>query len=696
MCSQSLCLGDRASPVCVSSVCIGVHAASRNHLGVKSPLTMPRSRPQLSITLPRNFTFHYTEGEEPKTPEQELPLPTIPHSPHAYRIKRRSRPGLSSRIFDQATAPASQDVPLPTIEVPISVEPTRPSFQQRSTEPSHGFLAPVASRPFMSAPRTPSAQRSLLSDAWNKSVNLDIGETISRPMSACSLLSDSSDESDGSLASYQSKGGSCTSPESDAPDPFGSRPTRKRILKERPKLETCFAMKSRQIQINWTAEMDKHLWTTYLLYLQDPTVTPFKLLPGVSPPLGVCHRVAREARRTWRGGKLPSRAIANPQIIVGKCEGSPDTITANRSGSNTPTGSVQSKPPSWPKSGSSTRRRLRELCKRKPTIAPHYQRLLQSRSPSPFSSSPRSQIRSSRATSPLAAQNPSSPFNTRDVQLSLTTSTAATMQPGGPLAQLAKPNTRNQNSDRDWFNDPIVPWASPTAIPSELGHCSDDNMDTSQLGSPFGFHTWGPSRSRQSHRPTTPRTQSSDVSTVGPTLRSPVRLHETFPYPGVTKRRAQHQLEDELSPGGTDMRKELLESLFGGPAEGRHRRVRSRGFSLGDVSNEARLAELFTPPTANENSTGSEQPNDAAHSTPLHAPAAEDPMERLGSPFAGIARRPSRRTPRHATSASLSAYDPSAYTSIEQRLSQTDQDELTRHLRGQRDALNASMGFGVS
>lgn len=657
---------------------------------------MPRPRPQLSITLPRSFTFHYTEGEEPKTPEQELPVPTIPHSPHAYRIKRRSRPGLSNQTFDQLK-PVSKDVPLPTIEVPSSVEPERPIFQQRSTEPSRNFLSPVASRPFMTAPRTPSTQRNLLSETWNKSADLSTGESISRPMSACSLISDSSDESEGSLESYQSKGGSCTSPESDAPDPFGSRPIRKRMLKERPRLETCFAVKIKQAQTHWTAEMDKHLWTTYMVYLQDPTVTPFKSLPGVSPPLGVCHRVAREARRTWRGAKTTSRLTVESGLVRTKSDDSPSTITASRSGSNTPTGLPSLKPPPWPKSGSSTRRRLRGLCKRKPTIAPHYQRLLQSRSPSPFSSSPRSQIRSPRATTPLTRQNPPSVFNTRDVQLSLTTSTAATMQPDGPLAQLAKSNLQNESADSDWFNDPVVPWASPTAIPSDLDPGHGDSMDTSQLGSPFAFHTWGPSRSRQNIRPTTPRTQSSDVSTIGPTLRSPVRLHETLPYPGVTKRRAQHQLEDELSPGGTDVRRELLENLFTGSAEGRHRRVRSRGFSLGDVTNEARLANLFTPPSAYENISAFTPPNDSTHFSELQSLSTGDSAGRLGSPFSGIARRPSRGPScRHTSSASLSSYDPNAYASIEQRLSQADQGDLARLLRGQQDAMNARFGSSAS
>ena len=419
--------------------------------------------------------------------------------------------------------------------------------------------------------------------------------------------------------------------------------------------------------------MDKHLWTTYLMYLQDPTVTPFKLLPGVSPPLGVCHRVAREARRTWRAAKPGSQTSHECATAVIKRGESSDR--SNRSGSSTPTGGTQSKSHLWPKSGPSTRRRLPEHCNRKPMIAPHYQRLLQSRSPSPFSSSPRTQTRSSRASTPMKYDD-TSVFNTRDVQLSLTTSTAATMQPNGPLAQLAHSKHSQEQSDRDWFNDPIVPWASPTEIPSDLGH-GDPPMPMSQLGSPFGSHTWGPSKSRQHLRPMTPRTQSSDVSMLGPTLRSPVRMHDTFPYPGVTKRRAQHQLEDELSPGDTDMRRELLESLFGGSCESRHQRVRNRGFSLGDY-NEARLANLFTPPSAND-TNGSHESSNSRQTSRLQLPSAGDSIGRLGSPFSGIARRPSRGS-RHVASASLSAYDSNAYASIEQRLQNTD--ELSRLLRG--------------
>ena len=657
---------------------------------------MPRPRPQLSITLPRNFTFHYTEGEEPKTPERDVSQPPVPKSPRAYHIKRRARPSVSAGTFAAPHVRDPQDVPIPTIETPMSVKAKRPLPQPRPTEPAHGFLAPVPLRHSLTAPRTPTIKKSILPNTWANSNDFAIGESITRPMSACSLLSDSSEESDISIESYQSVGGSCTSPESDAADPFATRSIRKPKLRARPKLEAClFSPKPKRPEIRWTPEMDRHLWKTYLIYLQDPTVTPFKLLPGVAPPLGVCHRVAREARRTWKGARTFSKSpeVSSPlaqeigQRLLSASD-SPETVIAKSSGSITPTGLNVVKPSSWPKSGSSTRRRLRELCKRKPSIAPHYQRLLQSRSPSPFSSSsPRPHSRSSRVPSPFASRKPSSAFNIRDVQLSLTTSTAATMQPDGPLAQLSQAPPAENQSNTDWFNEPPVPWASPTAIPSDLGNPPEPPSATGNLGSPFnGFHTWGPSRSRQHLRPSSPRTQSSDVSTMGPALRSPVRLHDTFPYPAVTKRRAQHQLEDELSPGGTDIRRELLDNLFGGPAEGRHRRVRSRGFSVGDLNNEARLDNLITPPPADEPMRAPDEAgpsttrSDAAQPTP-----AADPISRLGSPFAGIGRRPVRGSSRHMASASLSAYDPSTFASIEQRLNQGDGGnmELGRLLRSQ-------------
>ena len=659
---------------------------------------MPRTRPQLSITLPRNFTFHYTEGEEPKTPEREIPtlVPRSPRPSNAYRFKRRSRPGVNSIFQDNKDSLSSRDIPIPTIEMPTIVEPIRPVVQHRATEPAEGYLAPFATRPFMTLPRTPIQQqrRLALADGWNASIHQDLGDSITRPMSTCSLLSDSSDDSNGSLNSYPAGDGSCTSPESDVPDPFKFASIRKSKAKQWATLarnddSIQIGLSTKQIRVNWTPEMDKHLWSIYHVYLQDPTVTPFKMLPGTAPPLGVCHRVAREAKRSWRGAKTslpnPSTMISLPRLddcvkpaaTFGRRHGSPDTIRADRSGSNTPTGSANATMPLWPKSSSSTRRRLRHLCKSKPNIAPHYQRLLQSRSPSPFSSSSRTQSRSqsrlSEVSSPFEKQ-PSS-FNTRDIQLSLTTSTAASMQPHGPLAQLGSEDAKNAQPQQEWFNEPPVPWASPTAIPSDLIDVDvDENEDPMlappPLGSPFGYHTWGPSRSRQRIRPSTSRIQSSDASTLGPSLlRSPVRFSDTFPYPGVQKRRARYPLEDELSPGGSSMQQSLLDNLFGSPAEGRHRRVRSRGFSLGDASTPNPLESLFTPPHSQDGMAGVP---DASPSDPSPGPAEPRTpirtIRRLGSPFHLVPPTPSRGSSRHMATMSLGGHEP--FTSIGETLGQ--------------------------
>ena len=666
---------------------------------------MPRNRPHLSITLPRNFTFHYTEGEEPKTPERETSAP-LPQSPQAYRIKRRSRPNISSiSSADHQERWPSSDVPIPTIETPISMEPVRPVFQQQMTELAEGFLAPRPNRHFMTSPRTPAPQ-SRLADDWGLPKSPSGGEKISRPTSACSTMSDSSDESNGSFSSHPSLGGSCTSPESDAPDPFRLPSAHKGKGKvtpwgKQPTPDNFRAPKPNHV--HWTSEMDRHLWATYLIYLQDPTVTPFKMLPGTAPPLGVCHRVAREAQRTWRGLKITSRkpsdvvnlGRSNCDFCPGKPRGSPDTIKPDRSGSNTPTGFSMFRQPVWPKSGSSTRRRLRELCRRKPTMAPYYQRMLQGRSSSPESFSSRSQTRSQIGSSPFNPQSRQTSFSTRDIHFSLTTSTAATMQPDGPLAQLASRTVSSPQPEHEWFNDPIVPWASPTSIPSDLGleNARMDGASTSnQLGSPFGYHTWGPSRSRHYQRTSAFSPQQDALSPTEPSLKSPVRLHGTFPYPSGYQRRTQYDLADEFDPEDADMRKTLIESLFGGPGESRHRHTRSRGFSLGDVNaNGGRLESLFTPPSALEipetTATASTTEMDTSEPSSL---SVSDSIKRLGSPFPGGGSgggggggssnaRLFRRSPRHITSASLSAYDPSNFSSIDQTLGQANlKDELRR------------------
>ena len=657
---------------------------------------MPRSRPQLSITLPRNFTFHYVEGEEqPKTPEHHVPLPIPPSKTEGpYRIKRRSRPATTSTLQDntQTSSISRSDVPIPSIEFPTKSRHLRPLLQQAATEPSELSRASLVAQKHKTLPRTPKPQHSSFLNGNGWASQQDIGESIIRPLSTCSIASNSSDEY-GSVTSFPTADGSCTSPESDAPDPFrfaSIRRSKGRSLAAFTKgHESNQSRLPGQHRLKWTPDMDRHLWSTFLVYLQDPTVTPFKMLPGVPPPLGVCHRVAREVRKTWKSRQ--SCVVSSPlhdktSNALNPRLGSPDTIRAIGSGKYTPCDGPSPRLNAWPKSGSSTRQRLRLLCRRKPIIAPHYQRLLQSRSPSPFSSSSpfhtRSRSRLSEASSPIGLPNPS--FSTRDVQLSLTASTSDTMHPDGPLAQL----TTNEQPKQEWFNEPPVPFASEIPIPSDTlsekdGGVQQDlagSLEPRRLGSPFGFHTWGPSRSKQRLRSSTVRMQSSDVVTIGPgpSLRSSLPVHELLSYPGIHKRRARNQLEEELSPGGSSVQQNLSENLFESLVEGRHRRVRSRGFSLGDVQNQSALGSLFIPPAPADSFMSSDNttPFEEFQSQPK---TPSNPSRHLGSPFHGIAPRPTRRTPRHLATMSLGAYDVSSFSSIGETLGNAVEEDNVSH-----------------
>ena len=122
------------------------------------------------------------------------------------------------------------------------------------------------------------------------------------------------------------------------------------------------------------------------------------------------------------------------------------------------------------------------------------------------------------------------------------------------------------------------------------------------------------------------------------------------------------------------MQKDLPEIIFGGPAQIRHRRVRNRAVTLGNISVNDRLTSLFTPPTEVNHmaSSGSAETmtSDTGH---LMAPIENEAVKRLGSPFSGIGIRPSRARGRHIPSASLSSYDPSIFSSIDQRLGQFGQ-----------------------
>lgn len=500
--------------------------------------------------------------------------------------------------------------------------------------PVDGLLAPRAYNPRgASPPRTPiptwpSEQgRSHLPD-WSMAGESPVEERFfERPQSAHSTTSESSEN-----GSFYSEGrhyrhdddGSCTSPDSDREDPFQFPVTQgkgKAISDPfvQPTILNGDLRSKARNDAPWTNAQSNHVWAVYLLYLQDPTVTPFRIGARAVPPEGVCHRVAREVRRSWKGPKasLGSRVSENA----------------------TPTPVSSKVYASWPHSSAATRSHLRELCRSKDNTAVSYYRHRQSRSPTPFTKpDPRLRMRTPEPQRPT--------FDVKDINLVLATSTAESMRPDGPLAKLAtcgspseRPVTKSSFSRMEDFKPSS--FGGSRSLATELDGSKDDC-----LGSPFVARTYGPSSSKNfsfnEYRPSVSRNLSDD----GPRLRSPLMFDHSRSLNGTQKRRAQHDLDEELSPNGAIVRPSILnEQLFGTPLNAR--RVRSRGFSLGDEAFRRRPSGIFqpgfdfAPPPQMDLPSPTTNPVPSTASSTLVPPASIDPP-RLGSPFSEAQTFPRR------------------------------------------------------
>lgn len=460
-------------------------------------------------------------------------------------------------------------------------------------------------------------------------------QLIDRPTSSCSNFSDSSTSSFGSsYNSHMSYGGSCTSPESDAADPFSYPEAGPKLGQPifSPELSSTADSSAKRLKTHrhtrWTPEMDNHLWLTYLVYLQDPRVTPFKMLPGTAPPLGVCHRVARDAKHSWKGHRSASLTPADEMSLIPRISvqrsASPDTIRpSDTAGSNTPTVADHTRlPTKWPRSEAATRRRLRELCKRKPSLSAHYQRLLQTRSPSPFqSSSPRSRSDQSLSTSSTAlATEP------------LTVSMAPSLPSEAPLPQQpAIAGTRPLERPDGWFarigRSQAHQKSQSLQLGLGLGHGYRSGTQTYRpgvLASPFAG---GLNRDDLFSGDSTQSLGRAFIRRPEgePSLNSPLKLHAPIPTAGSLKRRFRLD-EDVPAPQSS------LEDLFSSaPVDATPRPSRDRAFSLGAMGDGTRSLSSFfsrqmqdTPmPDATESRPSTDH---------LQAP---EPARRLGSPFGG-------------------------------------------------------------
>ena len=662
-------------------------------------------KPLMSITLPRNFAPMGLDGfGEPRTPDQTFAEPALPPPPHHSTLRAR-RPRINMDDFQArnnalpATLFASEipvpssvlaaarnidlepqqelqptlfapDTPLPSIELPEQLTATRPTLQYSFSEPppSNNLRLPTYRD---DPPTTPPAQTNAPDSNYKASV-----WEMERSSSVSSMRSD---ESFGSVDTFTSRptsfGGSATSPDTDLRDPFGYQkfqviPDTPSRMNKKMRRHTTNAKE----YVKWSIEMDNHLFNIYQMYLGDPTVTPFKTVPGSIPPSGVCRRVARRAKDLWPKASKISRPIINRYKLrnvfderYSVRDKTPEPNDFLRIRQSTPTSSHSEGRSSWP-SESCTRKRLRQLCKEKFTITAHYQRLRESRSPSPFTDSldRRSSSRITRSMSrqmsapEVLSTSTTSPatYATRELGISLVASGAT-----APLAQLVTGDSppANHHSD-DFFNTPIGPSSQMRSSPAGLGIDSSGlappASDIPRLASPFTYSTWGgPTRSGRHHRREVSQNQFDTVHITGHRLLSPLRLEPDMSS-NANKRRAQHVLEEELSPSGSVLaeKSSVQELIFTGAGDLSQRRIRlrNRGATLGSTANN-KLDSLFTPPATTSTAAGSSAtPSIPALPTSLAVPEPSEREKRLGSPFELDPNKRSNRsrTPRHIPSLS--------------------------------------------
>ena len=190
----------------------------------------------------------------------------------------------------------------------------------------------------------------------------------------------------------------------------------------------------------WTDEMDGHLWRTYMDYQNDPTVTPFHLPPGGVPPLGVCHRVARVAKSTFKGLKAGVRARGPVTPVKGETK----PPIGNKADLMRKASLLK-----WPASESATRKRLMVLCRRGygPSTNPYHNHR---QDPTQFPSVNRlGTDHSSTGPLPPIADNADTGnvvdnsvgnallTSTRSMALSLATSASVSMQPDSAMAAIS-------------------------------------------------------------------------------------------------------------------------------------------------------------------------------------------------------------------------------------------------------------------
>lgn len=594
---------------------------------------------------------------------------------------RRSQPSSRLKAMGSSTNMSTASRRLFTTSLPDDIDsetyPSTPPAQLLSPQPR----TPRPTR-FLSPPRTPLPK--LFTDfptAGDRLVGADPdaaeeAEGITRPGSACSNYSSSSDSSFDSLTTFTTTGGSCTSPEIESsffPDELATQEDNDVIS---GKVNSCEEegdgvkikgksnIRSRVRKVQWSEDMDGHLWRAYLMCQQDPKITPFFVLPGQVPPLGVCHKVAREAKQSWKakmgdgwrappkGARPRQRRFVTPAKDLGVCGNRGDALR-------------KTSPFSWPASEAATRRRLRELCRQSygPSRNPHHGYNKQRR--------PAATTRGVPSRSSTVSPSPYQPatsdrvnrdtflFSTRAIALSLTTSTATTMDPNGVLAAIAAgydidagmafglgssdANLGGASARVSGVN------SSYHRVPSIGGFLNDG----SRLGPRFNISQNSISREGISGflNTTTPVPNRDILGCAPPVLLPPLELNPSSSAFGTWPRRQKRQ--EELESGDESItlppprraRRGTLDDLFAEPVPvPTAPRTRTRGFTIGSTSTTSISRRRYRPLAPLLTVTGPvsyDSPNSGEGLSPLAAresmsgPFRDSPetVGRLGSPF---------------------------------------------------------------
>ncbi|KAJ1333903.1 hypothetical protein MN608_03901 [Microdochium nivale] len=493
-----------------------------------------------SATMPRGF--HYSaDGMSPRTPEpmakaDEIMFPTAPRP--RLRLKRRQVSQLTAPTEQFLASVAAADVPIPSIEEPEAFEILQgmnvdiPKLLVQDLDADNMYSrfqvprlsppktpAPLELAPAVSpAPRFPNWS---LESAWSSSdLESSPDYESSRPSTAFSTQTSASLFSH--MSQFSDDDDDFLSPEDGHFEFPTTKPATEQVAHKRRVRQ--------QRRLPWTLAMSQHVWAVYTVYLQDPRVTPIRLGKSNIPPHGVCLRVAREAKRSWRGAHASNGVPKNREL--------------------TPTMDMPKPFVQWPHSSAATRAHLRELCKRKAAAKCGQYRYM-SKSPTPF--------HMHRAAAHRRNQRSTSVFAANDMAISLAVSTSDTMQPQGPLAQLTMSEPQSlPNIERKTPNEQTTepfPDLSPMHDPSPMASLPSPVMaddERLRLGSPF---TYGPSSSSTLAAQVSSRVRSSTVG-ARKSLKSPVRLNRS--KSGTQKRRSTRAADEH-----THRKRPSLAAAFG-------------------------------------------------------------------------------------------------------------------------------------